>query len=75
MSLLRKPAISHLSAHFVQLLGLRICDRAAQTAADNSDLLETLELALLAERTDEIVQAVASFSAPSAIVVAPPPGK
>ena len=49
----------NLSAHFVQLLGLRICDRAAQTAADNSDLLETLELALFAERTDKIMQAVA----------------
>ena len=37
----------NLSAHFVQLLCLRICDRAAQTAADNSDLLETLKLCLL----------------------------
>ena len=49
----------NLSAHFMQLLGLRICDSAAQTAADNSDLLETLELALLAERTDKIMQTVA----------------
>ena len=49
----------NLSAHFVQLLGLRICDRAAQTAADNSDLLEALKLARLAERTDKIMQAVA----------------
>ena len=48
----------NLGAHFVQLLCLRICDRAAQTAADNSDLLETLKLARLAERTDKIMQAV-----------------
>ena len=48
-----------LDAHFVQLLGLRIRDRTAQTAADDSNLFEAVELALLAERTDEIVQAVA----------------
>ena len=48
-----------LDAHFVQLLGLRIRDRTAQTAADDSNLFEAVELALLAERADEVVQAVA----------------
>ncbi len=48
-----------LDAHFVQLLSLRIRDRTAQTAADNSDLFQALEFALLAERTYKVMQAVA----------------
>ena len=53
----------NLSAHFVQLLGLRICDSAAQTAADNSDLFQTLKLAGLAERADKIMQTFALVQA------------
>ena len=48
-----------LDAHFMQL-SLRIRDRAAQTAADDSNLFEAVELALSLPRgADEVVQAVA----------------
>ena len=58
---MRKPAIRSTSAPISSASGLGgICDRAAQTAADNSDLRPRPSSSLaLPSGPDEIVQAVA----------------
>ena len=51
----------NLGAHFMQLLGLQICDRTAQTAADKQQPSRTLESRSRAERTDKIAGRSPSF--------------
>ena len=49
----------YLNTEVVELLCNRVCDSTANTAADNSDLLEAFCLSCTAERSNEIVETFA----------------
>ena len=49
----------HLRAAVVELLQDGVCDGAAHAAADDADLLLALGFGGLAERADEVLQAIA----------------
>jgi len=49
----------HLSAQLMQTLGQRIRDRAADAAADHRDLLQAVQRGGVAQRADEIGEALA----------------